>query len=264
MAYYDGNGVHLYFEFHGNEGPCIVLMNGLFQSTENWLPVIRQLKGFRILLYDMRGQGRSSVPGTPCTPETHVEDLHGLLRFIEWDSCSFAGMAGGAMVAQLFAVRYPHMVDKLILSNTAARMDYHCRAKIKSWMDSVQAGGLLLRAQVTIPWGFGSTFMEEHPELLADATLERLMQKAPSRQAHIQLVEGLLMARDMREELKNVNCPTLVVSGDEDLIFPEKYGRELAMAIPGAQLEVLEGVGHSSHVEKPQRLGQLMQTFLTA
>jgi pimeloyl-ACP methyl ester carboxylesterase len=74
---------------------------------------------------------------------------------------------------------------------------------------------------------------------------------------------AVLNRRDRRGELPGIDVPTVVVVGDEDVITPRELGEELAVGVPDAELIVLDGVGHLSTVEDPDRVAGALRTWLT-
>jgi 3-oxoadipate enol-lactonase len=244
------------------EPPVLVLLNGLFQRSEGWDGLLPYLPPWPVLRYDMRGQGRSSAPEGPYPPAAHAADLGALLTHLGVRRHCWIGLSNGGVVALEAARRAPAGLCALVLCCTAAHLDGAARAAIASWGQAVRAGGVLLRLQVSLPWGHGTSFLGAHPELLHGEVLAAAAAQAPTAEAHLALVDGLLAATDLRPALPAIRTPTLVLSGDEDLLFPPRHGAVIAAGLPRAQRQVLTGVGHSAHLEAPERLGAAIATFL--
>ncbi|MCX7600473.1 MAG: alpha/beta hydrolase [Meiothermus sp.] len=248
----------------GESRPTLVLLNGIFQRTEAWEPLMPFLQGFPVLRYDMRGQGQSAVPKGPYTPELHADDLQTLLKALSIERYHLLGLSNGGIVAQVFAARQPGGLQKLILLCTTARVDPLIRAKVQSWQLALEWGGTQGRLQVALPWIWGRAFLETHPEINSPASLEQMLAAAPSVEAQQNLMTGFLTLGDLRPRLSKVHVPTLVLSGQEDLLFPPLYSQEIASAIPGAIHRVLPGVGHVATLENTPLLAEHIHAFLEA
>ncbi|RIH85080.1 3-oxoadipate enol-lactonase 2 [Meiothermus luteus] len=257
------NGTTLFYRLEGpKDAPLLVLLNGIFQRTEAWEPLMPYLGGLAVLRYDMRGQGQSATPPGPYPPELHAADLEALLRRLGVAEYHLLGLSNGGVVAQVHAAGRPQGLQRLILLCTTPRLDPLLRAKVESWRQALELGGTQARLRVALPWVWGRTFLEAHPEVAEEASLLQMEQAAPSPQAQGHLLEGFLQLTDLRPRLGSVQAPTLVLSGEEDLLFPPCYGEETARAIPKAQHRVLPRVGHVPTLENPPLLAQEIRAFL--
>ncbi|MFN3391265.1 MAG: alpha/beta fold hydrolase [Meiothermus ruber] len=257
------NGTTLFYRLDGpEEAPCLVLLNGIFQRTEAWEPLMLYLKNFRVLRYDMRGQGQSAVPPGPYPPEQHAGDLAALLEALKIPRYHLLGLSNGGVVAQVYAAQQPAGLEKLILLCTTPHLDPLLRAKVASWRQALAWGGTRGRLQVALPWIWGRAYLEAHPEIADEASLSQMEQAAPTPEAQQNLLDGFLAMEDLRPRLKRVRAPTLVLSGEDDLLFPPCYGQEITAAIPQATHRVLPQVGHVAPVEDTAGLAGAILRFL--
>jgi len=257
------NGTTLFYRSEGPpSAPWLVLLNGIFQRTEAWEPLMPHLKGFRVLRYDMRGQGQSAVPPGPYSPEHHADDLATLLETLGISRYHLPGLSNGGVVAQVHAARRPPGLEKLILLCTTAHLDPLLRAKVESWRLGLAWGGTRGRLRVALPWIWGRAYLQAHPEVAGEVSLEQMEQAAPTLEAQRNLLEGFLAMEDLRPRLRDIQAPTLVLSGEDDLLFPPVYGQEIAAAIPGASHRMLPQVGHVAPLENTPRLAQEILEFL--
>ncbi len=260
------NGTELYYQIDGSSTSghalVLVLVNGIFQRTEAWEPLMPYLQGFRVLRYDMRGQGRSAVPEEAYKPELHADDLQMLLQTLGIESYHLLGLSNGGIVAQIHATRQPRGLQRLILLCTTPRLDPLIRAKVESWQWALEHGGTRGRLQVALPWIWGRTFLESHPEINTPAALEQMFTAAPTVEAQQNLMAGFLTLDDLRPQLIHIHVPTLVLSGEEDLLFPPFYSQEIADVIPRAVHRVLPNVGHVAALENTALLMQEIESFL--
>lgn len=241
-------------------GPPVVLLNGIFQRLESWDPVLPHLTGFTLLRYDMRGQGESEAPEGIYTPRVHAEDLLALLNRLGWEKAALVGLSNGGVVAMEVALLAPERFAALVLCCTTPYLDVALRAKVESWLHALKAGGTKLRLRVALPWVFGRSFLEAHPELLAEEGLRNLAAQAPTEAAQERLLLGFLTLNDLRPRLKALALPALVLYGTEDLLFPQAYASDLAQALR-ARLRALPA-GHAAPLETPQAFAQAVRAFL--
>lgn len=241
-------------------GPPVVLLNGLFQRLEVWERLLPHLKDFQVLRYDMRGQGPSSVGEEPLTPERHAQDLEDLLDRLGLARVHLVGLSNGGVVAQVFALKRPERVQDLVLLCTTSHLDPALRAKVESWLHALEVGGALLRLRVGLAWTFGRGFLNRNPDLLKEDGLRTLLAQTPPPENQRRLLQGFLTLGDLRPQLRGLSLRTLVVAGEEDLLLPLPYARELAEAL-GAELTLLP-LGHAATVEDPDLVGQTIRRFL--
>ncbi len=242
------------------KGQEVVLLNGLFQRLESWDPLLPYLEGFHLLRYDMRGQGESEAPEGPYTPRLHAQDLLGLLEEVGFGRPVLVGLSNGGIVALEAALLDPGRFRGLVLLCTTPYLDAALRAKVESWLLALRAGGPLLRLRVALPWVFGARFLNAHPGLLTEEGLAPLLAQAPSPEAQERLLLGFLALEDLRPRLKALRLPSLVLYGEEDLLFPRPYAQALAEAL-GGRLEALP-TGHAAPLEDPATVGQAVRRFL--
>lgn len=242
--------------------PTLVLANGIFQRVEAWEPLMPYLEGFRMLRYDMRGQGRSGVPKGTYTPELHADDLEALLQALNIEIYHLLGLSNGGVVAQVYASRRPPGLHTLILLCTTSRIDPLIRAKVESWQQALEWGKTKGRLKIALPWIWGRAYLEAHPELLTPQALEQMFTIAPTEEAQKNLLAGFFTLTDLRPAIRNIDAPTLVLSGEEDLLFPPIYSEEIAQAIPGARHQVLLKAAHAAAVEVPELLARAVREFL--
>ena len=262
------NRTELYYQIDtpGPQGPAsrpmLVLANGIFQRVEAWEALMPHLEGFTVLRYDMRGQGQSAVPGGAYTPQLHADDLETLLHSLGISSYFLLGLSNGGVVSQVFASRRPTGLQKLILLCTTCYNDALIRAKVESWRLALEQGGTPARLRTALPWIWGRSFFNAHPELTHDSAFEQMVLAAPTVQAQFNLIAGYLSFDDLRASNLNIAIPTLVISGEEDLLFPPLYSDAIAASISGAEHHILSKVGHVAPLEDTPALAEQICSFL--
>ena len=253
------NGVELYHEWHGpKEAPVVVFVNGLLTDTTSWAPHLPLFTDrYRCLVYDCRGQGRSSKPDQPYEPTLHAADLAALCAALGIGSALFVGLSNGGIALLYLAADHPALVRALAVSGVFAHADALQRAKLRSWATAMETGSAPLRFDVSMPWVWGARFLE--------ANLDRVMKfrdralLMPTKAA-INLIRGA-MDHDAREVLPQVRAPALVLVGDEDLLTPRRLAEDVVRRLPNARLEVLSGGGHAVALEDPAAFSERVLAF---
>ncbi len=256
------NGVELYYELHGGGSKTLVLNNGIIASTATWayqLPAL--VPHFRVLLYDMRGQGRSQKwkPGDPdYTWETHAGDLAALLDALEIPSAHIGGISYGGELTQVFALRYPQRCQKLIIADAVSEVGPMLRAIADSWAMIAEKGDHITFYCSTWYWNFSETFFAEKYDFL----LSRIdAAKGLDLPSVIQLCR-CFNTMNTTARLGEIRHPTCVLVGEKDILKPIHYSETIARSISGAELFILPGAGHASFWECPSEFNRIIVDFL--
>ncbi len=248
-------------------GPPLLLLNGGLMSLTAWEPVAASLAArHRVIRCDFRGQLLS--PGEPpATLEGHARDVLALVDHLRLTRVHVAGTSFGAFVAVKLAASHPERVASLALVAATDRVEKGsaedpvgvalrraCRAAAEG-RDGGQLFDLLARQNYSPEW------LATRSELLR----QRRLQTASLPPIWFRSVERFLDALDgldLRPELARVRCPSLVLGAGLDRTFPPPASHALAASLTGATLEIVEGAGHAVVVEAPDRVVQILESFL--
>ena len=121
MPFITVRDLRMYYEMRG-KGRRLLVISGTGGDLRR-SPSIFEMplaQHFEILAYDQRGLGQTSKPDIPYTMIDYADDANTLLDSVEWDRCLVMGISFGGMVAQEFALRYPHRVERLVLASTSS------------------------------------------------------------------------------------------------------------------------------------------------
>src|SRR5271168_4651741 len=124
MAFLELDGLRIHYKLDGVANlPVLVFSNSLGVNLAMWEPQALALSSrFRVLSYDTRGHGRSSVPPGPYTIAQLGEDVLHLLNVLGIEQVSFCGLSLGGVTGQWLSIHAPSRIHKLILANTAAKV----------------------------------------------------------------------------------------------------------------------------------------------
>ncbi len=255
----DGLNLNYKFDEGPDDGPTLVLFNGMTQSTEHWSSQAERLSpDFGVLRWDARGQGASDVPES-ISMEDHLRDLAGLLDHLDVDRAHMVGFSHGARLALAMAARRPERVDKLVLCSLTAEPTALARTIVTSWKKTLEHGGLEAMSWTALPAILGNRYLEQHESILSGIVRASIRRNSEAG------VEALLDAMDeypdVAELARDVECETLVLSADEDLLVTREGAESLAELTDGTHRH-FSGMGHTIPIEAPERFADTVRSFL--
>ncbi|MFN8445191.1 MAG: alpha/beta hydrolase [Caldilineaceae bacterium] len=248
----------LYHERYGT-GPVLVFLHGFSLDRRMWQP---QLDAFAahhsVLLYDLRGFGRSPLPDGEYS---HVDDLLTLMDHLQIESAALIGLSRGGGVAINFTLAHPGRVNHLVAVDSV--LDGH------RWSDSQRSADQAV-------WDCAK---RDGLEAGKAAWLAHPLFVAPFRQASVKAAAAQMVAdysgwhffnrdpvRSLKpyaiERLHEITCPTLTIVGEEDLIDFQQIADSLSSKVPNGRKVVLPNVGHLSNMEAPESFNQVVLKFL--
>jgi 3-oxoadipate enol-lactonase len=259
MPTIDVPGARLQFRLDGAaDAPVAVLSNSLGTTLAMWDGQMAALtRRFRVLRYDVRGHGGSSLSSVPLDIEHLGRDVVALLDALGLERVHFCGLSLGGMVGLWLGAHAPHRLHKLVLSNTAAAM-----APRSAWderIDAVTKGGTAVVAPGVIGRWFTPGFRDREPAAV-ERVRQMLLTTSPAG-----YIAACAAVRDMdqRSSVARVRVPTLVIAGRDDVATPPAASRWLALQIPGARLVELPAA-HLSNVEAEGLFNERVFEFLSA
>jgi pimeloyl-ACP methyl ester carboxylesterase len=244
-------------------GPPVVLLHPFPAHHELWLPAAQALVSrYRLILPDLRAHGESSVGEGPATMQKLATDLARVLDHAEVGRAVVVGVSIGGYALFEFWRQFRGRVVALVLCNTKAQPD----------TPEGRAGRLQVAAEITekgtepffesmVPKLLGKTTRDTRPDLV-DGALRMMRKMSPQAVAAVQ--RGMAERPDSVPTLKTINAPTLIVTGDEDILTGVADGQLMQGNIPGSQMVVIPRAGHYSPWEQPEEVGKLLRQFLDA
>ncbi|MFO1116505.1 MAG: 3-oxoadipate enol-lactonase [Beijerinckiaceae bacterium] len=246
-------------EVEGPEGaPVLILSNSLGSNLHMWDPQMPELtKHFRVIRYDSRGHGKSAAPEGPYSLDQLGLDALAILDALGVQKANWMGLSKGGGVGQWLLINAPDRIERAVLANTAAKFGspdiWNERLRV------VREHGLGGLVDGTIDRWFTKGFQEQSPDAVARIRESFLATPALGWAACASALRDV----DLREALRSVRAPVLVVAGKHDLGTPPAAGREIADAIPGAQYVELDAA-HLSNVESTEAFNRAVIGFLLA
>lgn len=243
------------------DGAPVVLLHPFPVHHEFWLPVAEALSTrYRIILPDLRGHGDSRVGEGPARMEKHAADLARVLDDADVGRAPMVGVSIGGYLLFEFWRRYRGRVAALGLCNTKAQADNaEGRAVRLQAANDVLERGTEAFFEGMVQKVLAQTTRETRPDLV-EAALKMMRKMPPNDVAQVQ--RGMAERPDSVETLKTINVPTLLITGEEDLMTGRKEAELMHQHIAGSEVRVIPKAGHYSPWEQPQGAMLLLRQFL--
>jgi 3-oxoadipate enol-lactonase len=253
------DGMRLKVTLDGPEnGDPLLLLNSLGCTLSMWDAQVRILATrYRVIRFDARGHGGSDAPGGDYTLARLGRDALAVLDAAEAPRAHICGISLGGITAQWLAVHVPDRVRKLILANTAARV-----GSVEAWqarLDTVLGHGMDAIVDAVIGRFFSEPFRVASP-MIVDLFRQTLLRTSPQGYAGCCAV---LRDADLRAVLQEIDAPTLVIGGTQDVSTPLAEAETLVREIEGARLAVFDAA-HLSNVEQPIGFADAIRNHLEA
>jgi|SRR5438067_1943785 len=244
--------------FEIGRGTPLVLIHGLADDHRLWRKAVPDLAlNHRVILYDVRGHGQSTLGDADGTLEQLGDDLHRLLDAIGVESASVAGFSLGGTIAMRLAIDHPEQVDVLFPVATSSRVG---SSAAQWYQDRAAMADADLRPTLdrdTVDaYHISPGELEEGLEIRRQSTADLGGYRNAAR------AMARLRANPLDPELVKIRAPTLIVGADLDQHCPPRAGEIIAAGIPDSTMEILTGSGHMIPAEKPLELASLLAAFL--
>ncbi|MDN0081689.1 3-oxoadipate enol-lactonase [Crenobacter sp. SG2305] len=248
---------HIHYELDGPENaPVLVLSNSLGTTLDMWAPQIDALRWkFRVLRYDTRGHGETSAIPGPYQLAQLGRDVLTLMDALNIERAHFCGISMGGLTGLWLGVHAPKRLNKLIVSNTAARIGTE-----EGWQDRahlVRSAGIPEVADGAASRWFTPGFIQHQPERVE--MLLRQLRGSPEA-GYAACCDALAVA-DLRDEISHIEVPLLVIAGKHDPVTTPEDARFIVDRVKGARYAELEA-SHLSNVEASAAFTEAVLKFL--
>jgi pimeloyl-ACP methyl ester carboxylesterase len=241
-------------------GPELLLIHGYVgDGVSNWSPQIGELShDFTVTVWDAPGAGRSSDPPDRFGMAGYADCLAGFIERLELGRPHVVGLSFGGALAIEFCGRHPDIPCTLTLVGAYA-----------GWAGSFPAATARQRLDQALE------LSELSPEAFVDALLPTMFSEGTSAEAVDSFRSAMLafhpagframaraLAEDLRGALPQIEVPTLLVYGSDDVRAPKAVGDDLHAAIRGSSLVRLPGAGHVCNIEAPDAFNATIREFI--
>lgn len=248
------------YDINGEGEPLLMIM-GFLSDARMWiLQTAAFSPHYRCITFDNRGVGRSSNPPGPYTMEQMAADAIAVLDDAGIDRAHVLGISMGGAIAQHVALKIPERVRSLTLAATWCEPN--------QWLARISEMGQMAAefdrekfARSVLLWLFTPHLIINQPDIVA--TIEQLILAEPPPPEAFMNQVAAVRGHDTREQLHQIEAPTLVMVARRDFMVPPELGRVVHESIPGSRLEELDG-GHAFSAENVAEFNRVILEFLQA
>lgn len=238
-------------------GPTILFLHPIVGTSRFWEAQMLELSDrWRCVALDAPGYGSSEQVAPPIAPAV-TRRLIAFLDHLEVARADIVGLSLGGMHAMHLAAHAPARVDRMVLADTSAAFGIEPEPWLAEWLAPLRSGASMETiARESIQ---SITYVELPPHQLATLA-SAFGQVSPLGFEHASMS---IAEHNVRALLPSLANECLVIVGDQDDETPIEYSEEIALLMPNATLEVLEGVGHLSSLEAPETFMNHVRDFLS-
>jgi pimeloyl-ACP methyl ester carboxylesterase len=248
------------------KGRALVLIHAFPLSADQWLPQLTKAPpGWRVVAPDLRGFRSSESSVTEVIPESmtidrYAADVLALMDHLEIREAIVGGLSMGGYVAFGMVRQAKARVAGLVLANTRASADTaEARANRDRMIDLARREGPEAIARAMLSKLLGETTRREQPDLTE--AVGRMI-RANSREAIAAALGALRDRPDSTPLLSSIDCPALIIAGEEDTLIPRIDADAIHAAIKGSHLVMLPRVGHLGNLEDSRGFTAALTEFL--
>ncbi|WP_406625364.1 alpha/beta fold hydrolase [Acidovorax sp. SDU_ACID1] len=237
-------------------GAPLVFVHGFTTTAEFWREQVEPFSAsHRVIRINLPGHGVSPRPeGRAYTIEAFADDVLKVYQALDIQDAVLVGLSMGGAIAQQFALTHPNSVRALVLVDTTPH-GLGEDVNVDNVLKAIEELGVVAASQNVIDRSFGSA---TSAQLLAFAKAQ--VAQTPAFVARQAIVS--LNATDSRARLGEIQVPTLILVGNEDIITPPCESEVLAKGIPNSRLEIIADAGHFPMLEQPQAFNRVLADFL--
>ncbi len=241
----------------------IVFAHGLLWDHEMFMPQIEHFKKqYRCIAFDFRGQGKSGVTKSGYDMDNLTLDTLALLDELVDGPVHFVGLSMGGFIGMRLAINYPERISSLMLLETTADPEpeenkprYSKLCFIAKWIS------ISVIVNKTMAIMFSQSFLNDPNKVEIKREYQQRL-KSLNRWTFTRAVFGVIHREGVYQQLEQINTPTLIMVGDEDVATVPAKSKRMHQAIKDSRLVTIPKAGHTSSIEQPQRVIDEMQGFL--
>ena len=259
-----------YAELGQKSKPCLIIIHGFSDSKEGFLSLANYLaQDFYVIIPDLPGFGKSSKPNLKYSLELYSNWLDLFLTKLGiFDFHALGNSMGGAILLE-YNYLFPSKINSIVLSCSAGLILEEIKG---SFYDEYQSGKNLFLIQEEHDFEYFISKIFYKKEILPPPVKSFVFEKYKQNGSWYSklmsdILEPFLNTESkyfldlQKHKLESVNCPTLILWGEYDGVFPKEIAYEFQKAISHSELKIIEEVGHLPHMEKPQEVYKSLLRF---
>ncbi len=252
------NGVEINCVIEG-EGPWLTMAHSLACNLSMWDPQMQALlKNYKVLRFDTRGHGASSAPEGAYTLEQMADDMHGLFAELGIRHTHFSGLSMGGMIGETYALKYPGVFQSMVLADTTSRRPPNAGQMWGERVRMAREKGMDALVEGTLGRWFTEPWRKANPEVMA--RIGNDIRNTPV--AGFAGCCDAIAKIDVLDRLGEIDCPALVIVGEDDHGTPPEMARQIHARLRGSELLIIPSAAHLSNVEQPAIFNKALAEFL--
>jgi pimeloyl-ACP methyl ester carboxylesterase len=258
----------------GGEGPLLVLVHGITNSSASWEPVLATLaRRFTVIAPDLLGHGDSAKPRGDYSLGANASLLRDFMLALGHERATIVGHSLGGGIAMQFAYQFPDRIERLVLVSSGG-LGREVTALLRAvalpgaeFVLPLLASGPLVSAGTTISGWINRIGVRLGSDVAAMATGFASLQDIEARRAFVQTARAVIDAGGQRVNATDKlylaeAVPTLLLWGDRDPIIPARHGIRAHELMPGSRLRIFAGAGHFPHHDDPAGFAAAITEFV--
>jgi len=248
--------------FEAGRGDPLVLIHGLGDDHRAWRRAVPDLMlRHRVLLYDLRGHGQTTLGKPDGSLRQLGQDLVALLDALDVERARIAGFSLGGTIAMRVGIEHRERVERLVLVATSSRVGRSAAGWYRERRAMVEHEDSWLRE--TLDRDTAEVYAQAPNELEEGLLIRRQSTADPRGYGNACAAMAALFEAPLDPELGQIKAPALIVASDLDQHCPPKAAEIIQSGIPGSRIEILKGAGHAIPVERPRELAAAINKFLS-
>lgn len=259
------NGFNLHYQEHGSGEQTILFIHGLLMNHHMFDAQLEVFKAqYRCIAFDLRGQGKSEVTAAGYDMDNLTLDTVAFIEALNCGPCHFVGLSMGGFIGMRLAIHHPHLLRSLALLETSA--DPEPKENLFAYRMMAFTGRLLGFGPLVKKLSgilFGRDFLTDEAQ---KETREHWQQQIRNnnRAGSSRAATGVIEREGVYQQLGQINTPTLIVVGDQDVATVPAKSERMRDAIANSEMVIIPGAGHSSSIEKPAEVTRVLKAFIQA
>jgi pimeloyl-ACP methyl ester carboxylesterase len=262
--YINIQGINICYRESG-EGFPLLLVHGMGSSLV-WDYIIELLsKKARIIAIDLPGFGKSDKPKNNYTIDFYLNILEKFINEIKLEKVNLAGLSFGGLLCAEFTVRHPESVDKLLLFASAGLKSVagYIKNPIIYPLFRLLFKTLLLNRRFLMKFQKVSYYDKNKVDRLVFEKFSSYIRSPGARDAYISALKCVVINDNgFIKRLSSINCPTLIIWGENDPTIPVEYGKKFNQLIKNSIFMIIPECGHTLTIEKPEEFCKLVKEFI--
>ncbi|MDH4149474.1 MAG: 3-oxoadipate enol-lactonase [Betaproteobacteria bacterium] len=252
------NGIELNCVIEG-EGPWVTMSHSLACNLSMWDPQMQVLtKHYKVLRFDTRGHGASSAPAGAYTLEQMADDVHGLFAELGIKRTHWIGLSMGGMIGETYALKYPGVFQSMVLADTTSRRPPNAAEMWGGRIRTAREQGMEALVESTLERWFTAPYRKAHPDVMARIGDDIRNTPVAGFAGCCEAIAKI----DVLDRLKEIDCPALVMVGDQDHGTPPEMARQIHANLRGSDLLIIPDAAHLSNVEQSEVFNRALTEFL--